>query len=177
MSSPIQLPGAPLTYERAYWPGVIGEIASAHATYYHDNWGFGEFFEARVATDLAEFIGRFDAGADALITARAVDAAGCSRLAGSVAIDGIHGDTEGAHLRWFIVSSAYHGQGLGKRLLEQAVSFCRERRYQTVYLWTFAGLDAARALYERHGFDLTREFSGDQWGCTVTEQRFEWHAD
>ena len=40
-------------------------------------------------------------------------------------------------------------------------------------LWTFAGLDAARRLYERAGFRLAEERRGTQWGIEVTEQRFE----
>jgi hypothetical protein len=39
-------------------------------------------------------------------------------------------------------------------------------------LWTFQGLDTARALYERHGFVLVKEQLGARWGNTVTEQQF-----
>ena len=38
---------------------------------------------------------------------------------------------------------------------------------------TFAGLDAARHLYERAGFVLCQESEGDHWGRTVMEQTFE----
>jgi hypothetical protein len=41
-----------------------------------------------------------------------------------------------------------------------------------VYLWTFQGLDAARRLYEKHGFRLAEEREGSQWGERVLEQRF-----
>ena len=43
----------------------------------------------------------------------------------------------------------------------------------SVWLTTFAGLDAARALYERHGFRLVSESDIDQWSGGVREQRFE----
>ena len=43
-----------------YIPGSIGRIVELHATYYHPNWGFGLFFEAKVAKDLSEFLSRFD---------------------------------------------------------------------------------------------------------------------
>ena len=39
-------------------------------------------------------------------------------------------------------------------------------------LGTFAGLDAARALYEKHGFSLVREQEGTSWGIRVREQEF-----
>jgi hypothetical protein len=41
-----------------------------------------------------------------------------------------------------------------------------------MYLWTFAGLDAARHLYEKFGFRLAQEQIGEQWGAKVNEQKF-----
>jgi GNAT superfamily N-acetyltransferase len=57
--------------------------------------------------------------------------------------------------------------------MDVAIDFCRERRYKKVYLWTFAGLDAARHLYEKCGFELVEQSAGNQWGTEVEEQRFE----
>jgi len=41
-------------------------------------------------------------------------------------------------------------------------------------LHTFAGLDAARHLYQQHGFALIDEHATTAWGPPVLEQRFEW---
>ena len=152
---------------KGYIPGAIGCITEMHARYYSDHWGFGKFFEAKVATELSEFIGRFDDQKDGLWTA-------CSdnRVQGSIIIDGIKADSEGAHLRWYIVSDTFHGQGLGSRLLSIAMDFCRERQYKQVFLWTFKGLDPARHLYEKNGFKLIHEQKGSQWGTPVTEQKY-----
>jgi hypothetical protein len=38
---------------------------------------------------------------------------------------------------------------------------------------TIEGLEAARHLYEKYGFHLVEERSGEQWGRRVLEQRFE----
>ena len=65
------------------------------------------------------------------------------------------------------------GSGLGKTLLGRAISFCDERGYERMWLTTFAGLDAARSLYERHGFVLAGEAEIDQWSGGVREQIFE----
>ena len=65
------------------------------------------------------------------------------------------------------------GKGLGADLLGRAVGFCDERGYERIWLTTFAGLDAARSLYERFGFSLTGETETDQWSGGVTEQIFE----
>ncbi|MBN2031852.1 MAG: GNAT family N-acetyltransferase [Deltaproteobacteria bacterium] len=156
------------TMSVGYTPGSLGRIAEIHAIYYHDHWGFGLFFEAKVATDLAEFLKRYDETRDGLWTVF-VD----GRIEGSIAIDGIHAESEGAHLRWFIVSEVLRGKGLGNQLMETALRFCRRKGYEMIYLCTFEGLSAARHLYEKHGFELVEEHWGTQWGTDVNEQRFE----
>jgi GNAT superfamily N-acetyltransferase len=154
--------------ERGYIPGSIGRIAQIHGTYYHEHWGFGPFFEAKVATELAEFAGRYDDKRDGLWTSLLR-----GRIEGSIAIDGIHAGDMGAHLRWFIVSASLHGRGIGSRLIAVAMRFCRNRNYKRIYLWTFEGLDPARHLYEKNGFTLTEQRRGTMWGTEVNEQRFE----
>jgi ribosomal protein S18 acetylase RimI-like enzyme len=149
--------------------GCIGRIVQLHAETYAAIAGFGVFFEAKVARELAAFCEGYRAGRDGLWLAVADGA-----IEGSIAIDGAHADRDGAHLRWFVVSSARRGAGLGDTLLDHAMAFCRARGYRSVFLWTFAGLDAARHLYEKQGFRLVEERRGAQWGTEVLEQRFEW---
>lgn len=158
-----------LTLEKGYRPGAIGRVAQLHAEYYHRHWGFGLFFEAKVASELADFFRRCDASRDAFWAA-VVD----GRLEGAIVIDGSETAGPEAHLRWFIVSDALRGQGVGNRLIETAMDFCRSKRYPGVYLWTFEGLGAARHLYEKHGFVLAEENRGAGWGVAVNEQRFVW---
>ncbi|MFC1876087.1 GNAT family N-acetyltransferase [Thermodesulfobacteriota bacterium] len=150
-----------------YTPGAIGRITELHGRYYNQSWEFGPFFETKVATELSEFIDRFEKQKDGFWTA-------CSnnRVQGSIIIDAINCDSEGAHLRWYIVSDTLHGQGIGSRLLSTAMDFCRERQYKQVFLWTFKGLDPARHLYEKSGFKLVHEQQGSQWGTSVTEQKY-----
>jgi GNAT superfamily N-acetyltransferase len=155
---------------RGYVPGSIGRVAELHGTYYQQHWGFNLFFEAKVATELAEFLERYDQQRDGFWTAVAG-----GRIEGSIAIDGLHAGGEGAHLRWFILSDALRGKGVGHQLIETAVGFCRSKAYRRVYLWTFEGLNAARHLYERTGFRLVEQQEGSQWGTKVSEQRFELH--
>ena len=150
-------------------PGAIGGIAAMHARFYAREHGFGVYFEAKVAAECAELCSRFDPARDGLWLL--VDG---GRILGSIAIDG-HG-AGGAHLRWFVVADELRGRGFGKRMLDAAMGFCRRAGHRSVYLTTFAGLDAARALYERHGFRLVAEAAGETWGRTVREQRFEWDS-
>jgi len=151
-----------------YLPGCVGRIVELHATYYAAKAGFGVPFEAKVARELADFCQRLRPDRDGLWLAVAD-----GRIEGSIAIDGLHADVEGAHLRWFILSDRLWGRGVGRQLLAHATAFADARRFARTYLWTFAGLDAARHLYESAGFRLAHEAAGEQWGTRVAEQRFE----
>ena len=153
---------------KGYMPGSLGRVAELHGTYYNNHWEFGLFFEAKVATELSEFLIRYDESRDGFWTASVDD-----RVEGSITIDGIHAESEGAHLRWFIMSDALRGKGAGNRLIDTALAFCRSKGYKTIYLWTFEGLNPARHLYEKAGFRLAEEHRGTQWGTEVKEQRFE----
>ncbi len=159
------------TLHEGFTPGCLGRITELHATTYAALAGFGLGFEALVARDLADFADRFEPGRDGLWL---VTAGPQQPVQGSVAIDGTHARAPGgaAHLRWFITSDALRGQGLGRALLARALAFCDARAYPEVALWTFAGLDAARHLYEAHGFRLAEQAEGTRWGGRVTEQRF-----
>ncbi len=155
-----------------YLPGAIGAVASLHAGYYGPAHGFGAYFEAKVARGFADFVERFDPARDGLWLV--VDA---GRIGGSIVIDGSESTSRArqlAHLRWFVLGERLRGRGLGKRLLDAAMEFCRRAGFRLVYLNTFAGLHTARALYERAGFRLVAEVDGETWGRTMREQRFEW---
>lgn len=150
-----------------YIPGAIGRVAELHAQYYSTAWEFGLFFEAKVAMEMSEFMRHFDENRDGFWV---VSDGG--RVEGAIAVDGMEVEKEGAHLRWFILSEKLRGQGLGNRLLAEAVAFCRARSYRQLYLWTFHGLHSARRLYEKFGFELAEQTPGQQWGKEVLEQRF-----
>ena len=156
-----------LRIESGYLPGSIGRIAELHGVYYHEHWGLGLYFEAKVATELSEFLQRYNKNRDGFWLALKND-----RIEGSVVIDGINAENEGAHLRWLILSDALKGKGVGRKLLEGALDFCKLKGYKKVYLQTFEGLNAARHLYEEVGFKLIKEQSGRQWGSTVNEHYF-----
>ena len=151
-----------------YIPGAIGRIAELHGTYYYKHWGFHLFFESKVAIELSEFLRRFNEAQDGFWVASVGE-----KIVGAIAIDGVNHNSQGAHLRWFIVAPENQGHGIGKILLEEAVEFSRKKKFGQVYLWTFAGLDPARYLYEKFGFKLSEQHEGNQWGRTVTEQKFE----
>jgi len=151
-----------------YTPGLIGRVSELHAKYYSTHQNFGYFFEAKVATELSRFIRNYTESKDR-IWSLSVN----GKIEGSITIDGSSENQNISHLRWFIVSDKLRGQGAGNYLMKQALSFCEDVGFENVYLWTFQGLEAARHLYEKFGFQLVEELSGEQWGKKVMEQRFE----
>ena len=159
-------PSATATVE-PYRAGALGSVARMHGEYYAKHWGLARTFECQVARGLADLLERADSGRDGFWTV-AVD----GEIVGSIAIDG-HGDpAEGARLRFFLVDESRQRLGIGRLLVGEALAFCERAGHRRVFLWTFAGLDAARALYERNGFRLVDERSDARWGVALTEQKF-----
>lgn len=138
-----------------YVPGALGRITELHGTYYAAHWDLGLYFEAKVATELAAFLSRFDPAHDGAWFAWVQGI-----IVGGIFIDGSDAAGEGARLRWFILDPAYQGRGLGNRLMQEAMSFCKQKQFKRVYLTTFAGLSAARHLYEKFGFKLCHKEDG-----------------
>jgi GNAT superfamily N-acetyltransferase len=159
---------APLLH-RGWRAGLIGDVVALHARYYAEVWGFGPVFEAQVAAGMAEFVSRYDPQRDLILST-----ADGARTTGSITIDGSDPRAPGGllHLRWFILADGERGRGAGRALLDESLAFARKARRPGVYLTTFAGLDAARRLYDAAGFRLVEERSGNTWGTRVTEQRF-----
>ena len=149
-------------------PGVLGQVVALHGRYYARDWGFGPYFEAKVAAGMAAFLPRLDPARDLFLAARRG-----GHLLGSMTIDGGESTANEAHLRWFITADSARGTGLGNRLMDRAMAFCDRAGFALVYLDTFKGLESARHLYEKHGFALVGERPDTTWGVAVTEQRFE----
>ncbi|MEO1679087.1 MAG: bifunctional helix-turn-helix transcriptional regulator/GNAT family N-acetyltransferase [Pseudomonadota bacterium] len=161
----IGLPGVEIG--SGYVPGLLGRAAEIAASWAAQNQPFGVAFETRVAADMAEFLPRADRPANGIWHARIG-----GQIVGSVTIDGEDLGDNVAHLRWFFVADGMRGAGIGQSLMAHAMAHCDAQGFREVRLWTLAGLDAARVLYERHGFHLEDEWQGDQWGAEVTERLY-----
>ncbi len=146
-------------------PGDLGSVVSLHGVTYARERGFDPTFEAYVAGPLAEFVRR---GAD---RERLWLAEQGARLVGCVAV--VAAAPQTAQLRWFLVEPAARGRGLGTRLLDEALAFCRARGYAEVILWTESALAAAARLYRRAGFRKAEERPGRLWGVGLVEEKYE----
>jgi GNAT superfamily N-acetyltransferase len=146
-------------------PGDLGQFVHLHGVIYARERGFDPTFEAYVAGPLAEFV-RAGSPRDRLWIAERY-----GRIVGCVAIVGISQRT--AQLRWFLVDPSTRGTGLGKRLLSQAIDFCRDSGYAEVILWTESALSVAAHLYRLAGFRKTEEKPGRLWGVDLVEEKYE----
>jgi N-acetylglutamate synthase-like GNAT family acetyltransferase len=146
-------------------PGDLGAIISLHGKYYGKAYGWNHTFEAYVAEPLSQFARAHDKRESIWIVEREGEVAGCIAI--------VLAATGKAQLRWFLLIPELRGYGLGRRLITEALDFCREQGYHSVYLWSAAQLLPAIELYRSVGFRLTDEVTHKLWGSTITEQRYE----
>lgn len=147
-------------------PGDIGAIVRLHGLVYAAEYGWDPTFEALVAQGLGAFAAAGErADARLWIAERDGGVAGCIAIVGQA--DGT------AQLRWFVVDAECRGLGIGRRLIGEALAFCRERGFRSVFLWTVKGLEAAAHLYLSAGFRVTEERTHERRGVALTEQRYD----
>lgn len=144
-------------------PGDWGWIISRHGALYGDECGWGVEYEAYVAHRVAELAENFDPACEAVWIAE-LDGA----TVGSIAC--ARRDAETAQLRFFLAEPAARGRGVGLALIRACLEFATERGYRRMMLWTCSGLDASRALYQRHGFTLESEPGPFPFDAARTEQ-------
>jgi GNAT superfamily N-acetyltransferase len=147
----------------------MGAIVQLHGVIYAREYGFDHTFEAYVAGPLAEFACRDSQRERIWIAERD------GRVVGSIAI--VEASPGVAQLRWYMVDPSARGTGLGTKLLNEAVAFCRQCGYQTVILWTVSALTAAAHRYHAAGFRRVEEKPGRQWGVDVLEEKYELHLN
>jgi DNA-binding MarR family transcriptional regulator/N-acetylglutamate synthase-like GNAT family acetyltransferase len=150
---------------RSFQPGDVGYVAYLHGKLYHKTYGFGRTFEYYVMKGLTEFLENSEGG-DLWV------AEVNGEIAGSIAIT--QSSEQIAQLRWFVVDENYQGLGIGKKLMDTAIAFCRKRGYQHVFLWTVSILDTARHLYQKYNFKLTEEKPNETWtGTKLIKERWD----
>ena len=81
--------------------------------------------------------------------------------------------TEVAQLRLLLVSPKARGLGIGKRLVDECVTFARNVGYVKIVLETDSIAVAARHLYQKTGFRLVHTEPHQFFGRETVDERWE----
>jgi DNA-binding MarR family transcriptional regulator/GNAT superfamily N-acetyltransferase len=137
----------PVATLRSPRPGDLGWVVQSHGALYAAEYGFDSSFEGLVADIVAKFLTAFDGTRERCWIA---DLDGAP--VGSLFLVRYSDDV--AKLRLLLIDPAGRGQGLGQKMVSEAIAFARQCGYRKITLWTQNNLGAARKIYQDAGFEL-----------------------
>ncbi|MCR4030741.1 MULTISPECIES: bifunctional helix-turn-helix transcriptional regulator/GNAT family N-acetyltransferase [Flavobacterium] len=155
-----------IKYRHEITPGDIGYIIHLHGTIYSKEYNFSTDFEKYVIKTFYTFLENYSPENDRVWMAEYNN-----KIVGCVAI--VHQPNDEAQLRWFLLDPAFRGLGIGKKLLTDAVNFCKEKQYKNVFLLTTNLQNKALEMYKLAGFELTQSEEVQEWGLTFNEERYD----
>lgn len=152
---------------RPFREADIDFVISGQLALYAAEYGFtSDIWKAYLTGGVNDFIRQFDSGRDCMYIAEHNNVpCGCITIT--------HTGDGTAQLRFYFMEKEFRGNGAGRRLIDHAIGFCRDAKYERVFLWTFSTLDAARHLYAGRGFWITDTQVNNEWGEPVLEERWE----
>jgi DNA-binding MarR family transcriptional regulator/N-acetylglutamate synthase-like GNAT family acetyltransferase len=147
-------------------PGDMGWVVQSHGMLYAGEYGFDSAFEALVAEITAKFLTSFDASRERCWIAEIEGAP-----VGSIFL--VRHNDDVAKLRLLLIDPAGRGQGLGRRLVGECITFARACGYRSITLWTQSILVAARKIYQDAGFVLVASEPHRRFGQSLVGETWE----
>jgi len=147
-------------------PGDFGWIVKRHAELYAQEYNWAAPFEGVCAQIVADFANKNDPARERCwIAEMDGEPIGCVFLvADSSAV---------ARIRLLLVDPKARGLGLGARLVNECIGLARQAGYQKITLWTHSVLAAARHIYQKAGFKLTRSEAKVSFGQAVVSEHWD----
>lgn len=143
--------------------GDIGWITHRQGLFYAQDYGWDETYEALVAEILGEFVKNFVPQWE-----RSWVAEREGEVVGSVFV--VRKSPKVAKLRLLYVEPSARGLGIGRRLVDECITFARAKGYKTLTLWTNDILGSARRIYQAAGFKLVEEERHHSFGKDLVGQ-------
>ena len=151
---------------RAPVPGDFGWIVKRHAELYAQEYGWGEPFEGVCAQIVADFANKNDPERERCWIAELDgETVGCVFL--------VADSDSVARIRLLLVDPKARGLKLGARLVDECVALARRTGYKKITLWTHSVLTAARHIYQKAGFKLTRSEERVSFGKPVVSEHWD----
>jgi DNA-binding MarR family transcriptional regulator/ribosomal protein S18 acetylase RimI-like enzyme len=143
----------------------IDYVISRHRILYEEEYGLSSVFGDYVEKGVHHFAEHYDREKECMIIPEMNGSP-----VGSIAI--AKADDETAHLRYFLLEPETRGRGLGHKLVDMALDFCRKKGYTHVFLETISCLETARHIYFSKGFRITESHKNSTWGKDILEERW-----
>lgn len=163
---PEEIQKSGISVQEAFLPGDLGQLIYIHGIQNFADYGFNQVHEAYCAKIAAEFILEQHAKRSrAWLTKKG------GKVVGSIFV--VERPHNRAQIRLLFVDKDVRGIGLGRWLVQEAVRYCRESGFDSIFLWTVDGLDRAASIYESTGFVRTEIKPDSSWGRQSVEVRYD----
>lgn len=156
----------PVLYIRGFKTGDIGYLTYCQAKLYEKENGYNEILEAYIAAAMSQFILNFNKEKENLWVVEKD-----KEIVGSIAI--VMVSEEIAQLRWLFIDASLRGMKMGYKLVNNAITFCKDKNYKKIILWTGDKQVVAKKMYKRFNFKLIETKENSTWGEKFIEECWE----
>ena len=163
---PEEIQKSGISVHEVFLLGDLGQLIYIHGIQNFADFGFNQVHEAYCAKIAAEFILEQNAKRSRTwLTKKG------GKVVGSIFV--VERPNNEAQIRLLFVDKELRGIGLGRWLVLEAVRYCRQSGFDSVFLWTVDGLDRAASIYESAGFVRTERKPDSSWGRQSVEVKYD----